>query len=240
MIEIAILFQLVSGQQWLRRGYYDDTLCRSNFVVGISSAQPGTCQQTTPLIDICTVKAQDVSKVGDLRSAETAGCMIPGPNGFNDSPWIPGPDEGNLIDSDYMFINSYSDQGCPAQSINEQNMFVANGNCYAVEWENSFFKASCNDSAAALDICNDPACTDCDGASLEAGILQDVSLSAPVDQCTTAGGLPFKVSCINPLTIQAQAEGRPVPSNTPADGSSNQESRAVPTLLFSVAMFLFV
>ena len=111
------------------------------------------CPSSVPINEICEIKAN-----GELKSSEGTGCetvLTP-----EDTPWFPPSAIGNRATdkSSFLALTKYSNQ-CDKASTFEQNLFLADGNCYAVEGRNSFFKASCSGATGDLQICNDSKCT---------------------------------------------------------------------------------
>lgn len=169
----------VSAQSWLRRAYFDDTRCAGSMSVGISVPATYSCSQTTPLINTCEVKGQDPYKTGDLKSSEATGCT-PRNGPVSDAAWVPSANEGRLSPgASYMTVNAYVDTSCTPSALSEQNIFLADGRCYAVEFEKSFFRATCEGNAGTLSVFTDPLCQSCDGGHLFAGMYQGTCIFYP-------------------------------------------------------------
>ncbi|KAJ3354808.1 hypothetical protein HDU91_005737 [Kappamyces sp. JEL0680] len=220
----------VLAQQYSRRGYYDDVACAGTFTVGISVPNAGTCGNAPgTLTKICVVKGQDPNLTGTLKSSESSGCSA-APGGISDAVWLAGAGEGKLkAGAPYLTVNAYSDAACTSSKLAEQNTFLADGACYAVEYEKSFYMASCTASSAVLKVCSDSRCTVCDETSdLNAGIYQVKGFTSATNQCVSGNGWAMtKVICTNPagsLSVGpasgSSGSGSSGPGTTSTSGSS--------------------
>ena len=139
MISNFLLSFLVSAQAWNRRAYFNDVSCKGDLTVAINIYMPySPCGNAAKH---CEVKAQDVYKVGSLRSGETSGILLASNpkigcdvgSGISDATYMPAPEDGKLKpQSNYITVNAYTDATCTVASLTEQNTFLADGNCYAV------------------------------------------------------------------------------------------------------------
>jgi hypothetical protein len=166
MHSLFVLFSLVTAQsQWHRRFYYDDRTCAGKLSLGVHVFLAGTCASTS---FACEQKSP-----GTPSSSESTGCSSI--SSFSPDPVFTIP--SGSVSGTYMTLNQFYTADCTLGSSVEQNTFAADGKCYAVETENSFFKATCSGTTAQLDICSDAACTKCGGATLlNAGSFQSTSI----------------------------------------------------------------
>lgn len=236
MYLLITLFSATNAQSWLRRAYFDDTKCAGILSVGVSVPATYPCAQTTPLISACEVKGQDPAKTGLLKSAEISGCMKRD-GAVTDAVWVPTANEGKLAPgATYLTVNAYTDQGCAPTALSEQNMFLADGKCYAVEFETSFFKASCQGDSGTLTVCTDSLCQNCNSQStLAAGIYQVKSVAGDGTCTVPTGGLAYKVVCSVPGG-NGGTDGSSAPTNggnngNSGNGNSNSEQQKVASLL---------
>lgn len=230
---LAAVSAMTFAQTYDRRGYYDDIACAGTFVVGISvpvtascSKGPGTLTQT------CIIKGQNPILTGSLKSSESSGCS-PAPGGINDSVWLAGKGEGVVkAGAPYLTINAYTDQSCSPSALAEQNTFLSDGACYAVEYEKSFYKASCTGSQATLIVCSDSLCSQCDSSSnLNAGMYQVLSGNFAINKCAAGNGWAMtKAICTNPanaLNVSPGPGGFPAPGTPTASQISGLSTNVV-------------
>lgn len=108
-----------------------------------------------------------------------------------------------------MVINQYTSANCLASTIYEQDTFLADGKCHAIEFHQSFYKASCPSTPGgtySLTVCDDAACSRCTAASkLDAGTFISNSFSVNGNTCSQITGQPVKVSC----SVFSSAGGTP-------------------------------
>ena len=133
------------------RAYWNDTQCQQYYTMLIRVYLPNVpCQSTTPLNGICEQKS-----TGTLKSSEGTGCDTAQQS--EDSVWL--PTIPTRAPGNYLSLTKYSTQNCDKSATFEQNTFLANGNCFAVEGRESFFKATCSENSGDLQICKDPLCS---------------------------------------------------------------------------------
>jgi hypothetical protein len=227
MYFFASLFATSSAQSWIRRAYYDDTRCQGSLSVGVSLPARYPCTQTSPFISVCEVKGQDPAKTGLLKSSEASGCM-PRSGEITDAPWVPiAATEGKLLEgASYMTVNAYTDSTCSPTSLYEQDMFLADNKCRAVEFETSFFRATCVGNVGTLTVCSDSLCQDCSAGDLFAGIYQVRSTSGDGKCTVPSGGMAFKVICSVPSASTGSGSGSGSGSTTgnsvPATGTDGK------------------
>jgi hypothetical protein len=236
-IKISYLFSLFStttlAQSWNRRAYFDDTRCAGALSVGISLPDRHACAQTSAFN--CEVKGQDPYKTANLKSSEASGICTPRSAEISDAPWTPTSGEGSLRPgASYMTVNIYSNNDvCSPAALYEQDMFLADGRCYAVEFEKSFFRATCNGNVGTLSVFNDPGCQDCSNANLFAGMYQVRSISGD-ESCVNNPnrGISYKIICSVPgggSTGTSPAPGVDCPAYTPTADTATSESLAAAT-----------
>jgi hypothetical protein len=206
--------------QWAHRIYWNDNRCTEQFTFLIQVAIPqAPCPLVQPLNTICEVKAN-----GTVKSSEGTGCDRL--ERFNDSPWFPPPSVGRPVpNTNYLSINQYASSNCDASGrfTYEQNTFAADGNCYAVETNESFFKATCSGNRGTLSICRDSACTQCT-SQLNAGTFQQNSISFESNQCLPSGGVSLKMTCISPSEIQSIQTGGSTSGSQPSPTASTRSN----------------
>jgi hypothetical protein len=229
MILAALLLHSVRSQgQWARRVYWNDNQCAGEYAMAIQVLIPhAPCQSQTPLNQICEIKS-----TGKLKSSEGTGCDAA--NTISDQPWLPKSAVGKPVNgASYLTITQYAGSSCDGSGkvSMEQNSFAADGKCYAVESQNSFFKATCSGSTGKLEICKDPDCQDCAGALLNAGTFQQNSITFDNDQCRSAGPFSLKMKCIDAAQIAAIVSGvvgstQTVSGSNPSSSPSNAKNSA--------------
>jgi hypothetical protein len=221
--------KMTTAGQWAHRVYWNDNRCSEQFTFLIQVAIPqAPCPLIQPLNTICEIKANRT-----VKSSEGTGCDRL--ERFNDAPWFPSATIGRPVpNTNYLSINQYASPDCDASGrfTYEQNTFAADGNCYAVETNESFFKATCSGSQGSLSICRDSACTQCTSL-LNAGTFQQRSISFESNQCVPGGGVSLKMTCVTPSEIQRiQAGGSATVSPpTPTTTTRSSAMRYGPILL---------
>jgi hypothetical protein len=202
---LALLPTALAQGQWAQRVYWSDNTCSSTIALAIQVSIPqAPCSSTTPLNQICEVKAKTTTK-----SSEGTGCVST--DKFTDSPWFPNTQIGKPVpNASYMSLTQYGGLKCDPTLPMEQNTFVANGECFAIETENSFFKAICDESSGKIDICKDDKCLDC-GTHLNAGTFQSLSGVFKQGECIV-GGLALKMTCLNANAVGLLSTGKPLPT----------------------------
>ncbi|KAI8908573.1 hypothetical protein EDD86DRAFT_208011 [Gorgonomyces haynaldii] len=205
-----MLFLTVAAQRFDRRVYYNDNACAGTLTLAVSVWQAAIqCPANTPALNtVCETKS-----IGERKSSEGTGCTA---DKYSDTPYFPAASVAKL-GSKYLVLNSYlpslTCQNDGKQPM-EQNSFLADGNCYAVETQNSFFKASCSSTTGQLDICSDAQCTKCGGTNLlNAGTFQSISLSL-TQPCTNG----IKFQCVDPS--QTTNTTAPAPTQTQSKSSA--------------------
>lgn len=164
-MKVNFLFSLALAQnQWQRRFYTSDNKCQSAVTLAVGVYLPGQCASTE--------FACEAKNTQSLASGESTGCE--NVNSFSPAPF--NSSHAKMMDDvNYLVLNQFNTEDCSFKTSFEQNIFLADGACHAVETEKSFFKATCSDSSAQLDICSDSSCTEC-GVSLNAGTAFGSSL----------------------------------------------------------------
>jgi hypothetical protein len=219
MIATTLLLTFVSAQQWHRRFYYNDNNCQNALALGIHVYLPGSCNG---LPFVCEAKSGLT-----LKSSESTGCE--GATSFSPNPYFKG--QKVVPGANYLTLNQYNTPGCTLGAAVEQNTFVADGKCYAVESQDSFYKATCAGTTAKLNICSDPACTSCGGSTLlKAGSFQSTSVtfaSACQDGVAMTCSSPAAVSAAGGLgggtgnVVVANPPSTPTASTAAGQASTN-------------------
>lgn len=230
LLQLALLTAVSCQNQWARRVYYDDNRCANQMTLAVSVFVPGAaCSSTVPLNTICEVKSQ-----GPLASSEGTGCENAAQP--SDVPFFPSEAIGKPVPRvPYMAINHYPNQDCLLSPTSfEQNLFVADNKCHAVETSKSFFKASCTPESGMIEICSDSACTVCGGANLlNAGTF--VTRSGTYSNQCNAG---VRMTCTSPSAGPTNST-TPVPS-APLNPKSNSATAHFLTPLIPLALVMFV
>ncbi|KAJ3346376.1 hypothetical protein HDU91_007055 [Kappamyces sp. JEL0680] len=181
---VFVGLSVVEALQWSRRVYYNDTSCT------VPSAQPVFAASVTTLFGTCngvaiTNTCSVRSTTEPLLSSEASGCGAALDSGFSDAIWIPTGASPNSV---YLSLNSFtSTTACLSVDINEQDTYLADGACHAVERSQSFFVASCNGTAGSLKVCSDPQCTAC-GSDLRAAVYGKTDWSGRIGECAIVRG----------------------------------------------------
>ena len=130
-----------------------------------------------------------------------------------------------------MVINQYNDANCEASKIHEQDIFLADGKCHAIEFSKSFYKASCPTTSGGgyqFTVCDDPACTQCTSASvLEAGTYISKSFNVPAGtpSCSKSiDSLNVNVFCTVLSRELSRSSGGNFSTSTPKRNDANQVS----------------
>ncbi|KAI8899933.1 hypothetical protein BC833DRAFT_583744 [Globomyces pollinis-pini] len=236
---------VVSGQgQWAERVYWNDNLCKEKYSLAIRVLIPqAPCQQSTPLNQICERKS-----LGQVKSGEGTGCS-PVVKSEPIVPWLPSSSIGTPAGSKFLTITQYTSSTCDSTSSSiEMNSFVADGKCYAVETQESFFTAQCSENEGQLLVCKDSTCTNCDSL-LNAGIFTQKSISFKSNQCMNSNGLGIKMTCTNvdSKIVQSAKLTATVDSNSSGGSTgslpTNQKSGASTThylIAFCLAPFVLL
>jgi hypothetical protein len=197
--------------QYAHRAYWNDNRCAGEFVFAIQVSIPhAPCALVEPINRICETKSTST-----LTSSEGTGCVKL--DAFSDAPWVPEVSVGKPVpNANYLSLSQFNAPNCDSTGrTTEQNTFAANGNCYAVETNNSFFKATCDETQGSLSICRDAACTQCDSL-LNAGTFQQRSISLAINQCSNSGSGSIRMTCLTPNQIQNLQSGSPTESSSTA------------------------
>jgi hypothetical protein len=237
MIFVLITRIFAQNGQLAHRAYWNDNTCKGEITMAISVFIPqAPCQSSTPINQICEIKSTGLKK-----SSEGTGCETI--TKYTDNPWIPSNSVGKLVpNANYMAITQYNGPTCDGtgKTTFEQNVFAADGSCFAIETENSFFKATCTENSGSLTVCKDSACTDCDSL-LNAGTFQSKSISFSSNTCQTVSGQAMKMTCLSPSQASAIQSGGAIvtgTNSTPgATGTSKTSSGKEITSSFMIVLF---
>lgn len=232
-ILISLTFGTVLSQSWSHRLYFKDMNCTSQFTYGVQQWLPtDKCPQALPANANCETKS--VNPVAS--SSEASMCGIEPPS---DSPYFPPASQVAVVaGSKYLVINRYSGSDCamtPTVTL-EQETFVADGKCYAIETTNSFFKATCDGTSGFMLPCSDDQCTKCDDNH-----RVDFNPS-----CVSGNQQPTRMMCIDPASL-AKPSNATVSSNATANAAKPSQTPSQSTAysrysldLLPLAFFLFV
>lgn len=144
-----------------------------------------------------------------------------------------------------MVINQYTTDTCTPSSIYEQDIFLADEKCHAIEFHQSFYKASCSGGTMKFTVCDDPVCSKCTSSSiLDAGTFVKASFQVAGGNTCSAriDGQPVQVNCQvlsgggASLTTTGSGSG---PSGTAATGGSTAVTSKNGGTLNEMTAFLF-
>ena len=145
-----------------------------------------------------------------------------------------------------MVINQYLGADCAASTIHEQDIFLADGKCHAIEFRQSFYKASCPTTPGGpyeFTVCDDPACSVCTSSSiLDAGtyIKSSFSVASGTAPCSQRiDSLPVKVFCSllsNNGGNTTSTTGTSTGSNAKPTGTNNAHQSSLDYIMSFIAI----